>query len=380
MSRKNRPPTRHRGGYQPPFCPNPDCDFHTPRPDWHFVKNGHHIRRSDQRVIQDYRCRHCGRIFSPPAFTPTYWLRRPELLLPIARMTSEGPALRQIARILDTTHATVARHIARLGRHCLLFHRNLLQDFQLAEGLVVDGFETFEFSQYFPFHINFAAGSDSWFLYHCTDSPLRRKGRMTPFQKLRRAALEEIFGRPNPKAVELGVAALLRPFLKAVPGQCLLVYSDDHPAYPRALHRLRREEPTCPRFDHDITPSKARRTRQNPLFPVNLTDLLARHGSANHRRETIAFSKRRQAAMERAAVFLVWRNCIKRRSENGPRESAAMHVGLLDRLLTWRQVLRRRLFPAHTDLPPEWLNYYLRKVKTAIYQDRQTIHACRYAL
>ncbi len=122
-----------------------------------------------------------------------------------------------------------------------------------------------------------------------------------------------------------------------------------------------------------------RRTQRNPLFPVNLADLLLRHGSANHRRETIAFSKQRQAAMERMAIFTVWRNCIKRRRENGPRESAAMRVGVLDRLLSWRQVLRRRLFPGHADLPEAWADYYWRRVKTAIYGERQSEHTCRYA-
>ena len=83
--------------------------------------------------------------------------------------------------------------------------------------------------------------------------------------------------------------------------------------------------------------------------------------------------------MERVAVFTVWRNCIKRRSENGPPESAAMYLGLLDRLLTWGQVLRRRLFPGHVALPSEWKAYYSRRVKTAVYQGRQASHACRYA-
>jgi hypothetical protein len=249
-----------------------------------------------------------------------------------------------MGRVYGISHSTVARHLARIGRHCLIFHHNLLQDTTLDEPLVVDGFETFEFSQYFPFHINFAAGSDSWLLYHFTDSPLRRKGSMTPGQKMRRAELEELFGRPDPKAVEKGMAYLLRPLLERVKvGQELVLHSDDHPAYRRALQRL------------------------------------VRHSSANHRRETIAFSKRRQAALERAAIFTVWRNCIKKRSENGPQKSAAMWVGLLDRLLTWKQVLRRRLFPAHADLPREWMDYYWRKVKTVTMGDRQTCHACRYA-
>ncbi len=380
MSSKRKKSTRQRGGFQPPHCPNPDCDFHVRHPDWRFVKNGHYTRVSDGRVIQKYICRHCNRHFSTTTFNTNYWLRRRDLLLPIARMICEGAGLRQIARVLGTSHSTVARHVARLGRHCLLYHHNLLHEYQLREAIVVDGFETFEYSQYFPFHINFAAGSESWFLYNFTDSPLRRKGRMTGHQKRRRAELESRLGRPDPKAVELGMADLVRPLLKATVGERLCLHSDDHPAYPRALERLVREESEVPPLSHQITSSKVRRTQSNPLFPVNLVDLLVRHSNANHRRETIAFSKRRQAAMERAAVFTVWRNCVKRRSENGPRKSAAMWVGLLDRLLSWRQVLRRRLFPGHADLPRVWVDYYWRRVKTRIFGDRQTTHVCRYAI
>ena len=62
--------------------------------------------------------------------------------------------------------------------------------------------------------------------------------------------------------------------------------------------------------------------------------------------------------MERMAILAVWRNTIKRQRENGPAESSAMVLGILDRMLTWRQVLGKRLFPAHADLPAEWCRYY----------------------
>jgi hypothetical protein len=137
---------------------------------------------------------------------------------------------------------------------------------------------------------------------------------------------------------------------------------------------------TTRRIDHRITHSTVRRTCRNPLFPVNLADLLLRHGSANHRRETIAFSKRRQAAMGRMAVATVWRNWLKKRRENGPEQSAAMWLGLVDRLLSWREVLRRRLFPAHADLPAPWTTYYWGKVKTVVFGERQVAHTCRYAI
>jgi len=372
--------SRRPGGFQPPHCPNRACDYHTPRPSWHFVRNGF-LTRPDGRRVQTYRCRHCGRRFSATTFRTTYWLKRPELLIPVAQLVTEGAALRQAARVLGVSHNTVPRHVARLARHCLLFQRNLLQDFRIHEAIVVDGFETFAYSQFFPFHANLAVGGDSWMLYHFTDAPLRRSGRMTAGQKKKRAELERIFGRPDPKAVEKAMTGLLKPLVRMLPTGVLVLHSDDHPAYRRALRRLRREVPGCPPIDHHVTSSTVRRTQRNPLFPVNLADLLLRHGSANHRRETIAFSKRRQAAMERLALFAVWRNYIKKRREKEfwPAETAGVRAGVIDRALSWKQVLKKRLFPWASDLPPEWQAYYWRRVKTRVLGARQTTHVCSYA-
>ena len=371
-----------RGGYRPPHCPNPDCRFHRARDGWRYVRDGFYVRPSDGRRYQAFQCSTCGRNFSARTFSPTYWLKRRDLLLPVAAWISEGPALRQIARVLHTTHATVARMVSRAGRHCLLFHRHLLNQLPnpLREPLAIDGFESFEYSQYFPFHANLAAGSHSCFLYHFNDAPLRRKGSMTPLQKIRRAELEASLGRPDPKAIQRAIASLLRESTQLLPpGQPLILHSDDHPAYLRAFRDVRRE-PGCPKICHEATSSTERRTKSNPLFPVNLADLRIRHGQANHRRETIAFSKRRQRAMERQAIFTVWANCVKRKSEKGGKETSAMEVGVAARPLAWRGILKRRLFPAHVALPPEWRSYYEGKVRTLVYGDRQTEHVFRYAV
>jgi len=372
---------RSRRSFRPPHCPNRACPFYTPTRRWPYRREGFYARASSPAPVQRFRCTHCGRKFSATTFSVSYYLKRPQLLPKVADLSVHGAGLRQIGRALAIPHATVALHLARAGRHCLLFHRRLLRSLPLTEPLVVDGFETFEFSQYFPFHLNLAAGAHSWFLYHFTDSPLRRKGRMRPAQKRRRAELEATLGRPDPKAVETGIVELLLPLLPLVPTPpappCLVVHSDDHPAYPRALRRLHALS-ACPQIDHRITSSLVRRTQSNPLFPVNLADLLLRHCSANHRRETIAFSKRRQAALERLAVFTVWRNCIKWKREQKRGETAAMELGLLDRRWAWREVFRRRLFPRREELPDPWWSYYWRQVKTPALE-KQTDHALGYA-
>ena len=384
--------------FRPPHCPNRHCPDYTPRPSWRPRRDGFFRRPSDRRRFQRFRCPRCRRRFSSRTFAPDYWLRLRSRFPLLAQLACEGPALRQSARLLQTSHATVMRHLARAGRHCLLLHRELLPQRPLREPLVMDGFETFEHSQFFPFHLNLAVGAHSWLLYHFTDSPLRRKGAMTEEQKRRRSALEELFGRPHPRAVEEGMVELLEPMLRGAvrsgdgPGQRqrvregaeapraveLWLYSDDHPAYRRALRRIRRRHPRL-RLHHQVTSSRERRTVRNPLFPVNLADLLLRHGQAAHRRETIAFCKRRQGALERLAVFTVWRNLIKRRREKQAGETAAMAAGIVDRPWSWGQVFRSRKFPRRRWLPGPWWQYYWGRVKTAALGTSQRTHRLKYA-
>jgi hypothetical protein len=287
-----------------------------------------------------------------------------------------------MARHFGVSHSTIARHIARGARHCLLFHRRQLDrapSLELREPVVLDGFESFAYSQYHPFHIHLAAGGRSTFIYGFNDAPLRRKGSMTPFQKRRWRELEQKQGRPDPKAVERGFAELVEELLPRLPeGETLDLHSDDHPAYQRALRGIgsRRKGPA---IRHRITSSRQRRTTSNPLFPVNLADLRIRHGQANHRRETIAFSKHLQAALERMALFMVWSNCVKRRSENHDETTAAMAVGVLKRRLGWKEILKRRLFPGRLKLGDRWQSYYERRVPSPIYGPRLARHECAYA-
>jgi hypothetical protein len=305
--------------------------------------------------VQRYRCCHCHRHFSDQTFRTTYWLRRPELLLPVFHRLLGCSGFRQIAREFAVSPSTIAAHAARLGRHCLLFHQLHRPRGPLGEPLVLDGFLSFEYSQYHPTAFHLAVGAHSHFLYGFTDSELRRSGRMTRRQRARRAWLEARLGRPDPRSTEREVAALLA--IVAAAPQTLELRSDDHRDYPRALARL-------PHLTvrHQVTSARRPRTVRNPLFPVNLLDLLIRHGSANHKRETIAFSKRRQSAAERLAVLLVWRNHIKWVSERRHRDTPAMRLGLDERPRAAGEVLRQRLFPARCHLPPRWARYYWREV------------------
>jgi transposase-like protein len=327
---------------RPPFCPNPHCDSQLDPSTWRFVKKGFFVRDRVPRRIQRYRCSHCHRYFSSQTFSASYWLRRSDLLESTFHRLVSCSGFRQIAREAHVSHSTIRRLSDRLGRHCLLFHEHMRPKACPTEPIVLDGFRTFEHSQYWPMDLNLVVG-ESLFVYGFNDAELRRSGTMRPSQKLKRTILEKKYGRPDGKATQRRVEELLRRVVP--PGGNVVLRSDEHPSYARALARL------CDRrFVHEQTSSREARTPINPLFPVNLSDMLLRHSSSNHKRETIAFSKRRQSMLYRAAIWTVWRNYMKDRSENRRVGPPAKALGIVKRSLQIEEILDRRWFPDRLSL------------------------------
>ncbi len=358
--------------WAPPFCPNPNCKHHN-KPDnsWEYKKIGFYTRDHPPYRVQRFTCKACGRSFSSQTFAQDYWQKIPGLDEKIIMKAVGCMANRQIARDLGVSPETINRRLARIGRHCMLFHQMKMKNLKPFFEIVVDGFESFEWSQYFPIHLHLAVDKNSDFFIYFTDSPLRRRGRMTEAQKKRRTELETLLGRPDPKAIEKDMAELLTVALK---GQHrAIVHSDDHPAYKRSIKRIE-----C-RIEHWITLGSDYRNWQNLLFAINSLDRLIRHSCANHKRETIAWSKRRQACAERLAILLVWRNYMKGRREKDSRSpTPAMELGMMDHRLTVEELLAGRIFRSHVALPPRWSEYYDREVSTrALARERK--HELTYA-
>ncbi len=357
--------------WQPPHCPNPNCKFfnQNTKP-WPYKKIGFYWRKAKPHRIQRFLCRHCQRSFSRQTFSTTYWQRLPLLDTQLFMRTTGGMANCQIARDLRVAPETINRHLGRLGRHCLLFHWQQMPNCSAPAAIVIDGFESFEYSQYHPIHHHLAVDPRSGMFLYFTDSELRRKGRMTVYQKCRRQQLERRDGRPDPRAVEKDMGEVVAV---ALAGQtAATVFSDDHRAYRRSL-----QQALC-QVQHQVTSSRERRDSRNPLWEVNLLELLIRHGSANHKRETIAWSKRRQSSAERLAILLVGRNYVNWRYERNCRQTPAMLAGVVRRKLAVADVLGERIFRQHVKLPPRWADYYDRRVKTrALKRNRE--HRLKYA-
>jgi len=345
--------------FVPPFCPRSNCPHHRWPLAWRWTRDGWHERQAKPHRVRRFRCLTCRRRFSSQTFRTTYWLKRPELLAQVSRRLVECTSFRQAANGLGVAHSTVLNQARRIGRHCLLFQHRHAPPEPPDEPLVLDGLRSFEYSQYWPFDLNHVVGSTTHFVYGFNISPLRRSGSMTAGQRRRREQLEKLHGRPEPQATRDQTESLLR---RATGGPCSFeLHTDKHQAYVQAVGRLKGWS-----VRHRRISSKAARTPKNPLWPVNLSDLLMRHGGANHKRETIAFSKRAQSVLLRTATFQVWRNFIKGVRENDGKRSPspAMLRGLQDRRLGFEEVLAERLHPTRENLPPELEEVYQERIPT----------------
>ena len=359
-------------GWQPPFCPNEKCKFHNQlMKQWRYKEFGKYYRESDNRKVQRYRCLSCERTFSTQTFSTTYWQKEPDIDAEIFTKTVNGMGNRQIARELNIDPATVDRKLARLGRHCLLFLMTMLEMAKPATEIVYDGLETFEYSQYFPYHHNLAVEKGTDFILFFNDSELRRKGAMTKKQKLRREELEKLYGTPDKKAIMKATEEMMSFTIDRQ--QSTTIYTDDHKQYVNPIAKYK----DC--VTHVVTPGKDHRNHNNYMWEINLVDMFLRHSSKNHTRETIAFSKRRQAAAERMAIFVVYRNfMLGRRQKDRNSPTPAMARGLLEAKLKTSDVLFGRIFVGHHELPESWENYYWRRVSTrALALERN--HSLKYA-
>ena len=358
--------------FVPEFCPNEHCSFHEDSSAaWPWVRAGFYTRQSKPHRIQRFRCEHCGRYFSEQTFLSTYWRRRPELLTETFHALTHCTGYRQLARKLGCSPQTILRQADRIGRHCALFHECLRPKGKIAESLALDGFRSFEYSQYHPSEYHLVIGRESHFVYGFTHSELRRSGTMTVRQRRRRAELERALGRPDPRSVEGEVARVLG--IVAAGSRCIELHTDENPAYPRALRRLPGLE-----VEHHTISSRAARTTRNQLFAINLFDALVRHSCANHKRETIAFSKHSIGGIARMWVMLVWRNCVKWFSERRGGGTPAMRAGLCGRRWSVSEILKWRLFPERIGLPEAWADHYWGRVPARQYP-RARRQRLRYA-
>ncbi len=354
---------------RPPFCPNRHCEAHHLRPPGRWWMSRGKYRTQLFGAVRRFRCKLCGAGFSEQTFSIDYYAKRRVNYDELVGLQVSCAGVRQIARYLRVSCATVENKTMRFARQALAAHIAITDGLAVTENLCADGLQSYWTSQYVPNNITVLAGSTSRFLYSWNVASLRRGGAMTAAQIRRRAALEQRF-RADPHALTHAFTDICHSLCRLVaPSRRAHVRldTDYHKAYRRALerhggwHLLHR----VGRVSHHRTNSRVPRTAANPLATVNTIDRQIRIDLAEHARETVRFARNPNRSMERFTVWAFAYNYRKRYLINQPVQDTATHsqVAGIDAervAAATRAITRTRRFLSHTPILGEFRRIWLR--------------------
>lgn len=321
------------------FCPNPRCELHlaTDTEGW-YIPFGNYLTKAFGKVSR-FRCTRCGTTFSTQTFSVDYYAKRRVDYADLARRHEASESLRAIARGIGVSCATVQNRLDRLARQSLALHAGLRPLARRAEDVSIDGFVSYEVSQYFPSEITISIAADSRFVLDISHATRRRSGSMTKQQRKKSSTLYDGFVFEK-KAVERTFADVLTSLEKErAPAKFrpLIIITDEKKEYVTAMKKWRawREQDETARVAHIRVSSRLPRTFDNPLFPSNYIDREIRKDQANHRRETVCFARNVANGMSRLALYLVCHNYRKRYRIKAPAADTRVHAELagIDRAL-----------------------------------------------
>ena len=372
--------------FSPPFCPHSDCPCHRHPPSsrwWH--RRGHFTTRL-KGMIPRFTCTVCGRSFSTQSFSLDYWTKTRVDMKRIFFSLVSASGLRDMAREQKVSDKVIANRIMRLAHQSVILSTSLRRSRRVREDIVIDGFESFVYSQYFPDNYTIAVGKTSQYLYLMHHAQLNRKGRMSDVQRRRNVIIRQLHP-VEPGQIGASFARVLtdmfyywRYFDKNDPRR---VYTDMHKDYERIMKSDPdiSEKVESGALIHLTTSSKKARTLSNPLMSVNYFDREIRKDQANHARETLQWAKSVNRSMDRLWVYAAYHNCwkpyrIKTNDERCHAEVAGYERAEIEKLK--KGFFTRRYFRIGCDMNESEWNSWHHIWKSPTIEDR--LRLPRYAL
>jgi hypothetical protein len=309
-------------GIEPPFCPNRACKHHSIPQNAAWWQPAGVYETAAFGSVQRYRCSSCGKGFSVQTFRLDYYAKKVVDYEKLHHAHSESMCLRGMSRHFLISCGTVQNRLDRIGRQMLGMHSILRLGLPRTEDVSIDGFQSFDLSQYHPNNYTMSTTRSTRFVLGATHASLRRAGRMTDEQRETRAQIDAVH-RYEKKAIERSFRQLLDQLDREYRHggrQTLVIISDEHKAYARAFRKHRLFASPSPTFRsvHHTVNSKLPRTFANPLFASNYIDREIRKDQAAHRRETACHCRNAANGVLRMWAYLGRHNYWKKFSIKAP--------------------------------------------------------------
>lgn len=358
-----------------PFCPNPRCQYHLQAPSSRWWSAFGSYETKAFGPVPRFRCRACGKTFSDQTFSLDYYAKRRVDYRDLLGREASAESVRAMGRALGLSCGSILNRLDRLARQAVALHAELRPLAAAYEAVCVDGFVSFDVSQFFPSEIALSITSSSRFVLDLSHATRRRSGTMTPTQRRRAAELYPLVAFER-GAIGRGFGEVLGSALAERPSERFrpfVLITDEKKEYADAVCRSRafREQDEDHRLAHVRVSSRLPRTWSNPLFPSNYLDRELRKDQASHHRETVCFNRNVANGMSRLACYLVEHNYRKRFLIKSPAgddrvhgEVAGIGRGRIEEGLAG--LFRSRAFLSRVTLPETLKKIWLKSYPTPL--------------
>jgi transposase-like protein len=331
--------------FKPPRCPYRTCVHHCPSDqDRWYTRYGSYKPNCRPHPVPRFRCLACRRSFSRQTFRMDYRDHRPDLNAKLIELLASGVGLRQSARVLGLSRRSLELKSRKLGRHLRRLHLNLQRPLPAGSVLQLDELETYEGMRTLrPLTVPLVIDKSSRYIVWAESAPIPARHRKTKHGKRRAEEVARTGRRPDGSRRACRRALSRAEVLTRDQG-FLAIETDEKRSYPALIrHVFGRKR----KIVHGKTKSTRQRDVSNPLFAVNQTEAMARDLMGRLRRQSWLASKKRRYLDLGLAVFMAWRNLVRRRFNHDWR-SPAQILGFVPRrmseeeLCSWRQDWGRR--------------------------------------
>ena len=340
---------------------------------WYTGDGSHYTKAFGQ--VRRYRCLLCGKTFSNQTFSINYYAKKIVDYGDLSERHSGSMCLRATARSMRLSTGSVQNRLDRLSRQAIAAHSLLRRRLDPCDSVCIDGFVSFDVSQFFQSEITISVTSSSQVVLDLSHATRKRSGTMTETQKAKAELLYEQFDFEQDAVARtfkdvFDVTAKERPPAMNRP---LIIITDEKKEYARIVQGSApwKDQDNDHRIVHHTVPSTLIRNVYNPLFPSNYIDREIRKDQANHHRETCCFSRSVANGMGRLALYLLDHNYRKKFRIKKPVRDVRLHgeVGgiprpLIDRVMPVAR--RKRAFLTRLKLEPAFERIWKKDFRTPL--------------
>lgn len=267
-------------------------------------KHGCFRRKSDSQRQQRYRCKTCGKSFSPATHSPLRWQKKRYINRPLLEFLSSSSSLTKASKFFRVNPKTVAKKLVFLGMMCRQKLAKEMAHYHSLSEIQFDELQTIEHTKCKPLSVAMAVSKNERKILGCQVSVMPATGHLSEISRKK-------YGK-RPDDRRKGMRALFDHLAMHL-NQKINIESDECPYYAPIVKQC---FPQASYVQHKgkkgsvSGQGELKKTQFDPLFSINHTFAMLRYGISRLIRRTWNITKKISALEDHLSIYIWYHNSI----------------------------------------------------------------------